>query len=168
METVQDWYFDSRLLLPHLEPGERLGRAWARRLDHPDDPRLRHNYEAYPIVSADGYEGDSVFLVMPGRGDGVEPAELVNPEVTLTVRAVLGRGLIVLHTPGVPIVANLMEAGDGYEVVVQDGDSYAYINIGDGPFVVRDDAPGFEPHDEVEAYDSNVILLLAQLGMRGV
>jgi hypothetical protein len=163
--------FDRNVLIDALNEGEQLVEP---PLHTTDDLRDQYGYEIYPIRDVTG-EGNSVFLVMELQGDAVEPVELVGP-VKLTIRPVVGEGLVIIYTPGSGLSAHLLAADGGPNskqvVELVPGDSYAYLNIGEGPFVVRDDStridsgePHFRPEYEVPA---TTAALLAELAMLGI
>ena len=166
--------FDSKVLIDALREGEELV---APSTHTEGDLRDQYGYEVYPIRDKNGEEGNSVFLVMYQEGDAVEPVELVGP-VKLTISPIAGEGLVILHTPELGVSPNLLAAdgspNNGGEIELMPGDSYGYLNMGAGPFVIRDDStsledgrPHFETSYEVPAVNQDLLGALAELGIQG-
>jgi hypothetical protein len=159
------------LLTPFLRVGEELVDPD----EHvEDDLRDVFGYEVYPIKSANGEIGTSVFLVMHEPGDGVEAVTLVG-NTTLTITAVAGEGIVGVYNEAEGPTAQLLVAGganpnadDSFQL--EQGWSYGYLNTGDGgPFIVRDDSSvTFNLEFETPVADPEVLRLLGEFGIQGV
>ena len=107
---------------------------------------------------------------MEHQGNGVEPVTLVG-DATLTISPVGDQGLVIVHNPDLGLSPNLLAADDGVNdngpIQLVRGESYAYLNTGDGPFIVRDDSfPDFKPDYEIPSTVPELLRALAELGMQ--
>ena len=120
------------------------------------------NGESYLINITDqnGDDDKSVFLVLPNRGDEVEAVK-VEADVRFRVRAVRGRGRIVLQRAGHSSFSSTpLFSANGHEGIaftLREGDSYGYHSTSDEPLIIRDDSDvPFLPEYESDAIMSAV------------
>jgi hypothetical protein len=124
--------------------------------------RNGYKYDLYPIEDELGEVGRSVLLVMQQYGS-TQPMKIIGPAV-FQVRPVLGRG-VLLHTPasrkhfgGEQVRVTYMDASRQSHrersLEIGPDESSMFINIGEEPFVVRDDAyPDYQDGYEAPSDD---------------
>jgi hypothetical protein len=151
----------------------RPGEAVTAPDEHtPDDLRYKLGYDYYPIQAPNGRIGDSVFLVMPAEGGCTEPVEVVHP-ISLQVQAVQGSGIVVIQDPSIgpngiraiPLRAAPLDCDDMQVITLTMGCSYAYVNSGPEPLIIRDDRDHFAPEDEVAATNPRLLQILGKIGV---
>jgi hypothetical protein len=121
-----------------MERPERGSQQWA------------YGYTISEINDSAHTEGDSVVLTVEPQG-AVEPV-VITGDITLTIKALKGAGLLVRWNNKEPKSVDVLPVGVGHEAIsLVKGDAYYYLNTGvDSELVVRDDrTPAFQPTDEV-------------------
>ncbi len=134
---------DAPVLHHLLAPGERLTDG-IRQIQLEDGFRAGYAYDSYEIVDSEDCADRSVFFVMPDAGDYTEPVTLEHDR-ELAIYAEQGQGLLVLYEKGadhVDLIVLDATTLRSESVLLLQGDSYAYWNIGDRPFIVRADCDG--------------------------
>ncbi len=136
----------NHLLEQHIHPGEsvvdvtdyaRGSQEWA------------YGYGSAEVENSVHMEGNSVLLVVE-PGCAVEPLKIVEP-IELRVKALAGIGRVVKHSDATGEVTVEVMHPDSEAIVLGIGDSYYYLNDGDEPLVIRDDAtPAFIGHEEIQ------------------
>ena len=166
LETIP---YNPALLRTFLDPGEEL------LLGIPDNGELLLTYgsEIFPIRNEYGVEGNSVFLVMHSHEGASEPVEVVAEAATFKVRPVAGRGVLLRSYPAEGSYGTVkpyyLDARRPSTVEIEWGEAYSYVNMGDEPFVVRDDAyPDFKEDYEIPATDLSLLRRLASYGIEPV
>lgn len=167
MSSFETIPFNPGLLKALLLPGEAVLPA----TPESDETLIRFGYEIFPIRDELGVVGDSVFLAMQ-PGGASDPVEVVG-DAFFKVKPVLGRGVLLRSGRGSTATDKVrpqyMDAARGESSLIWRHESYAYVALGDEPFVVRDDAyPDFKAEYEIPATDPELLRRLASYGVEAV